>query len=512
MLMDPKRAGGKILPLKDLAATLDGLRPHTRIVHCHGVFDLLHIGHIRHFEEARGLGDVLVVTVTPDVYVNKGPHRPAFTEQLRAEAVAALACVDYVAVNAWPTAVETIGLLKPHVYVKGREYRNAAKDPTGKIADEERAVRENGGEIVFTEDITFSSSTLINRYFSPFPEPVRDYLADFSARHDPDEVLDWLNKARTLRVLTLGEAIVDEYHYCEVLGKSGKEPILAARYSDSERFAGGVLAVANHVAAITDQVDLVTFLGEVDSHEDFIRRNLRPAVRPRFLVQKGAPTLVKRRFVENYPFQKLFEVYIMNGGEECPEKSRLLRAELEGLLPLADVVVVADYGHGMIDRETVDLLCGKAKFLAVNVQMNAGNHGFNTVSKYPRADFVCISEKELRLEARSRSRPLPDIMAQVAGRLSCDKMLITQGRQGCSCYDARQGYSSVPAFTGHIVDRIGTGDSVLSVASLLAAVGAPMEVTGFIGNAVGAQTVATVCNRDPLDRVSLAKHLISLMK
>jgi len=56
-----------------------------RIVHCHGVFDLLHIGHIRHFEAAKAMGDVLVITLTPDRFVNKGPHRPAFPQVLRAE-------------------------------------------------------------------------------------------------------------------------------------------------------------------------------------------------------------------------------------------------------------------------------------------------------------------------------------------------------------------------------------------------------------------------------------------
>src|SRR5919108_1240176 len=110
----------KIRRLKDLANTLETLRGSgKKIVHCHGVFDLLHIGHIKHLESARKLGEVLIVTVTPDRFVNKGPHRPAFPERLRAEALASLACVDFVAINEWPTAVETIQCLRPHYYVKG---------------------------------------------------------------------------------------------------------------------------------------------------------------------------------------------------------------------------------------------------------------------------------------------------------------------------------------------------------------------------------------------------------
>jgi rfaE bifunctional protein nucleotidyltransferase chain/domain len=113
-------AGGKVLDLDELRSLLDAERQlGRRIVLCHGCFDLLHVGHVRYLEAARSLGDVLVVTVTPDEFVNKGPDRPAFTQDLRAEHLASLACVDFAAVNRWPTAVPTIELLKPDVYAKG---------------------------------------------------------------------------------------------------------------------------------------------------------------------------------------------------------------------------------------------------------------------------------------------------------------------------------------------------------------------------------------------------------
>ena len=106
----------KFRTLEELAQLIIRLKGRgKRVVLCHGVFDLLHIGHIRHFEQARRLGDVLVVTVTPDPFVNKGSHRPVFPEQLRGEAIAALDAVNYVAINRWPTAEETIRLLKPDI-------------------------------------------------------------------------------------------------------------------------------------------------------------------------------------------------------------------------------------------------------------------------------------------------------------------------------------------------------------------------------------------------------------
>src|SRR5436853_363146 len=112
--------GNKIRRIDDLARVTAAMQAQgKKIVHCHGVFDLLHIGHIKHLEAARHLGDALVVTLTPDRFVNKGPHRPAFPERLRAEALASLACVDFVGINEWPTAVETIRKLRPDFYVKG---------------------------------------------------------------------------------------------------------------------------------------------------------------------------------------------------------------------------------------------------------------------------------------------------------------------------------------------------------------------------------------------------------
>ena len=95
----------------------------------------------------------MVVTVTKDEYVNKGPGRPIFNQMLRAESIAALACVDYVAINDWPTAVETIRLLRPNFYIKGSDYTQKEDDVTGKIYEEERAVKAVGGVLDETLNI-----------------------------------------------------------------------------------------------------------------------------------------------------------------------------------------------------------------------------------------------------------------------------------------------------------------------------------------------------------------------
>jgi len=155
----------KILEIEELANKIKGLKASgKKVIHCHGCFDLMHPGHIKYFQAAKKMGDALVVTVTPDVYVDKGPGRPVFNQDLRGESIAALECVDYVAINRWPTACETLRLLRPDIYVKGQEFEEL-EDKTGKIQKENEVIHEIGAEIKFTHEIVFSSTELLRRYF-----------------------------------------------------------------------------------------------------------------------------------------------------------------------------------------------------------------------------------------------------------------------------------------------------------------------------------------------------------
>jgi len=312
------------------------------------------------------------------------------------------------------------------------------------------------------------------------------------------EVETLFERARKLRVLVVGETIIDDYLYCETLGKSGKEPILAARYVARETFAGGSLAVANHLARISDEVTLLSYLGGLDPNEDFIRARTDPKVDLHFLTVPNAPTILKRRFVEMYPLQKLFEIYVMDSDEFVAFSDELC-AEMETMLADYDLVVVTDYGHGMIGPAAVSVLCEKSRFLAINTQMNADNRGFNTVSKYPRADFISVSETEMRLEARQRHGDLRELIVEVAQRLSCPRIIVTRGSKGCLCYDSATGFVDMPAFSSTVVDRVGAGDAVLGLTALCAVQGAGAELLGLVAAAVGAQAVATVGNRDSVD-------------
>lgn len=119
------------------------------------------------------MGDLLIVTLTPDKYVDKGPDRPVFSQDLRAESLAALECVDFVAINEWPTAEEILRLLRPHYYVKGQEFENL-QDKTGKVQGEYAVLQEIGAEMRVTHEIVFSSTKLLHKYFLNKEDPVEE--------------------------------------------------------------------------------------------------------------------------------------------------------------------------------------------------------------------------------------------------------------------------------------------------------------------------------------------------
>src|ERR1035437_1757762 len=206
----------KIVSLEELSAITTKLKSQGKtIALCHGCFDLLHLGHIKHFEAAKKAADIVIVTLTPDRFVNKGPGRPVFNEMLRMESIAALEAVSYVALNKWETAVETIKLLKPNLYVKGQDYKKSEEDITGNIDKEEEAVRAIGGRLHFTEEIQFSSSKLINAHYSPLSDSVQEYLGHLKKQENADSIIREIEKLKNLKVLVIGDTIIDEYHSCK---------------------------------------------------------------------------------------------------------------------------------------------------------------------------------------------------------------------------------------------------------------------------------------------------------
>jgi len=469
----------------------------------------LHIGHIRYFEAARQFGDRLFVTVSPDRFVDKGPNRPAFTERLRAEALAALDMVDAVAVNEWPTAVELLRLLRPDVYVKGSDFKSAEADPTGKLQQEAEACRELGIELRFTEEIVFSSTSLINRFLADYPEELREFLALFRRRHTLSEVLAVLEAMSKLRVLLVGDTILDDYCYCSVLGLSSKYPAITVKRGATDTFPGGILAIANHVAQFTARVDLLTVLGKPETA--WAEASLAPAVRPHFFFS-ASETMRKLRYFEAPSFAKLLEVYNTDETAVPPEEEEAYLGRLEPLAAENDFILAADFGHGAITPRLRRFLCDEARFLAVNTQCNAGNNMMNTISQYDRADYVSITEGELRRDRHDRRSHLRALTVEAARRLRARYFVTTRGRHGLCVGQPDGWFIESPALTIKTTDTVGAGDAVLSLGALAAYVGAPVELVALFGNAAGALAAQTIGNSAPVTRPAFEKFITSLLK
>lgn len=507
----------KIRTLDELAGILEKLkRSGKKIIHCHGVFDLLHPGHVRHFHAAKALGDILVVTITPDKYVNKGPGRPVFVEALRAEFIAALESVDYAAIDLWPTAVETIKKLKPDIYVKGRDYADPEKDESRGISLEKEAVESVGGAIYFTDDITFSSSSLLNEYFEVYPEPARAFLRSFRKEHSADEIVEKLKGLKNVKVLAIGEAILDKYAFmAPMVGKPPKGSHIAARFLNEETHAGGILACANHLANFCGSVDVITAIGN-DGNEEFVRSHLKSNVNLHLFYYNKAPTIVKRRFVDSAFLSKMFEEYVIDD-KPSPELEKQIKTYLADIflkLGHYDLILVLDYGHGLLTPNLREFICSQEKFLAVNTQTNAANIGFNPITKYPRANYFCLDDRELRLAFNDDYGEINNLIERLASNVSLPGgVAVTRGHLGVTTYDIENcSFFEAPILSQKIVDTTGAGDAFMALTAPCVARGFPMDLVALIGNAAGALAVGFLGNKSSIEAVPFYKFITALLK
>lgn len=505
----------KILTLEELGKKCEELKGEgKRIVHCHGVFDLLHPGHLKHFEAARKFGDVLVVTLTEDKYVNKGPGRPIFNEGIRSETLAAIQYVDFVAVNRAPMALSAIEAIKPSYYVKGQDYKNALDDITGGIIKEKNAVEAHGGELVFTEEIQFSSSKLINRHVDHKADDVKEFLSNMRESFGYQHFVNLFDKISKLKVLVIGDIILDEYQFVKPLGKSSKSATITAQRRNTEIYAGGVLAVANHVADFVERVDLVANYGlnQDTNYLDFIQENLHNHVNFHPVFTPKRPTTLKRRFVDSVFNHKLFEIYEYDDAPLDPEEWEQTKSKIDALAGEYDMVLVADFGHGLLDKKLVEYISSLPSFLCVNSQTNSGNLGFNLLTKYPRCDYFSIDKNEAHLAYHDKFENIVTIQKFLMEQNKAKVGAITLGRDGCVVRSIADDRSvQAPILSNEVVDTIGAGDAYLAVTSMLACVGGSIEEISFVGNAVGAMAVRILGNKSFIEKTPLLKYIKTLL-
>jgi rfaE bifunctional protein kinase chain/domain len=334
------------------------------------------------------------------------------------------------------------------------------------------------------------------------------YLSKLMSNYNEKQIISRLSELKNVKVLVIGDTIIDEYAYCDNLERAKKEPILVFKYKYSEDYAGGILAIANHLAEFSDNVTLATHLGNDNLTKEIIEKNLNKKINRKFFVDSEYPTLVKRRYISSYTNNKAFEVYNKDPDLiNLPEEKIL---EYLNDVESFDLVVVGDFGHGFVTDKIKDCLSQKSKYLAVNVQTNSGNIGFNLITKFERADYISITAEELQLAMRDKNSDLRELTKKLSDEVNCKRISITLGKSGL-LYFENGIFHYAPIFSDKTVDTVGAGDAVFSVTSLMTSKGIGAQLIPFVGNCVGALAVKIIGNKEPVRAEKLREFISELL-
>jgi rfaE bifunctional protein kinase chain/domain len=503
----------KILLLDELVNKVDNLRKEGKvIVQSHGIFDLVHPGILTHLNSAKKQGDILIVTVIKDKDVRRGPGRPIFPENLRVENVVSLEQVDYVCLVDDEIPFECVKKIKPDIFAKGQAYKERDKKIHEKIFEEEKELCFGKSSIYETDGFSFSSSLIIKNLLDIYPEATTNFLKNFSKRYSFDDILEKIKNLQKLKVLLIGDGIIDEYHYCESMGKSPKAQLVVNKYLTHEVFAGGVFAIANHIAGLCDTVNLVTLLGKDDPREDFVVNNLKPNISTKFLYRDDGPTVVKKRYINRYQNQKIFEVNYINENcinDEC--ESDILDY-LKTMIAEYDMVLISDFGHGFITDKVIRTVEKFSKKMAVNTQTNGANAGYNMITKYSNPKFVCLDVPEARLAMQDKVSEIEDVAKKLSKTLKAHYLIITLGSAGSISINKDGEIHRTPAFSTKVVDIVGAGDAFFAYTAPCFADGMSIDLISFIGNAAGALAVQTICNKKAVEKYELLEFIHTILK
>lgn len=504
----------KIIPFAQAAGFFEKIRGAGKtIVQCHGIFDLVHPGLISHFEAARAKGDVLVVSITGDASIENRAERPYFGEALRVKSLITLGLIDYVVVVPFAEALDAVACIQPHVLCKPREAALVAQRD-GQA--QELAVLETfGGTLIYLDSPIYNSPKLINHFFNHLPEQVKEQGRSLATLYPPDKFESIIHRFSELRVLVVGDTIFDRYSYVKVQGLTSKNRILSGRFLKEHTDPGGALAVARHLRQFTSHIQMVSIVG-TEAWVDPAIRTYLPEEEDLFVRDSRITTVLKQRYVEpvsdEKEMNKLFSVNYVDADPPPPDVVDRVLKNLETALPNADLVVVTDFGHGMMTPAVRDLVQEKARFLALNCQTNSNNHGFNIINhQYRRCDCFSLDEQEMLLSCARRGIDHHKELDALRVRMGARYAWLTRGGIETLGLDDQKRAVRWPPLEPAVTDTVGAGDAFFSVVALAAAQHVPVDLSTLIGQLAGGQAVKIVGNSKPISKEELLKSGLSLL-
>ena len=486
-----QRYAHKVKSVDDLTQTLGRFPRSQKVVMCHGTFDVVHPGHLRHLLYAKSKGAILVASLTADVHIQKGEMRPHVPQDLRAANLAAYEFVDYVVIDENSTPLENLRRLKPDVFVKGFEYTSGEMNP--KTREEHEVVTSYGGEMIFSPgDFVLSSTKLIA--MKP-PNLRHEKLLSLMERNKItfSDLKAAIAKVQGTRVSVLGDTIIDSYTRCSMIGGQTKTPTISVLFERVDHFVGGAGIVAKHLVAAGAHVTLHTLLGS-DELGDFARRDLETArVNVHAITDSSRPTTDKNAIVvDAYRLVKVDRLDNRPIGEDLIGHFSDAIAKVP-----ADIQVFSDFRHGIFHRGSIPrfsqaIPTGRFRVADSQVASRWGN-----ICDFQSFDLITPNEREARFSLGDQDSNVRSLASKLYEASLCKVLMLKLGERGMMTYTKPSptdlsGWFHLDAFTEQPVDRVGAGDALLAYSTLV------LKVTGSAVTAaiLGSLAAACECEHD----------------
>ncbi len=485
------RFGHKIKTHEQLRDII-GSRPRDKkVIMCHGVFDVVHPGHVRHLIYAKSKADILVASITADKHIDKGIYRPHVPQDLRAANLAAYEVVDFVVIDEKAKPLDAIGFLQPDYFAKGYEYVASGMPP--KTAEESKILEAYGGEIIFTPgDIIYSSSNLID--LAP-PELKIDKLVSVMERFGVtfDGLRRTIEGMAGRSVHVVGDTIIDSLSQCAMIGGQTKTPTMSVLYENRTDFIGGAGIVSRHLRAAGAEVTFSTVLGQ-DKLAEFALNGLQEhGVNIQPIIDSTRPTTNKNAFVvDGYRLLKVDTLDNSTISDHILEQLTSNIAEND-----TDAVVFSDFRHGMFSRRTIPSLIDAIPERALRVGDSQVASRWGNVTEFVDFDLITPNEREARFALADQDSGIRPLASDLYDRARCKTLILTLGARGvltCTSEDheSLDSFFTLDSFIDRPVDAVGSGDALLSYATLaLLSSGSPVEAT-----ILGSFAAACECERD----------------
>lgn len=486
-----QQLGRKIKTVDELHGII-GPRPRDKkVIMCHGTFDVVHPGHLRHLMYAKTKADILVASLTADAHIAKAQFRPYVPQELRALNLAAFEIVDYVIIDSNPTPCENLRTLQPDCFAKGYEYVDGGLHP--KTQEEVDVLNSYGGEIIFTPgDVVYSSSQIIDLAPPNIRTEKLMMLLDGEG-YSFQDLYDTLPKLRGIHVHVVGDTIVDTLTICTMIGGMTKTPTMSVRFEKKEEFVGGAGIVAKHLRAAGADVTFTTVLGD-DAYRDFVLADLEACgVKINAIIDKTRPTTNKNALVASG--YRLLKVDTLDN-RSIPDKIvEQFRDSISGLK--SDVVLFSDFRHGIFNRHTIDPLIEAIPSTALRIADSQVASRWGNITEFQGFDLITPNEREARFALGDQDSVVRPLATELHKQASCKTLILKLGDRGILTYRTRpegdpRTFFVIDSFAGHVRDAVGAGDALLAYAALtLAATGS--EVLASI---IGCMAAGIECEYD----------------